>query len=48
MDEVVRTVHETKVDRRDFAALEKSIEKGRAESIYNDMQALLDQTVAHI
>ena len=45
MDEVVRSVSKDKADKKDFEKLEKSLAKGRAEAVFNDMKDLFDTTV---
>ena len=44
-DEVMKSIRQEKVDKTDFAILEKSLAKGRAEAVFDDMKRLFDLTV---
>ena len=42
---MMKSIREEKVDKTDFAILEKSLAKGRAEAVFDDMKRLFDLTV---
>ena len=44
-DHIVKIIHETKADKKDFLVLKKSVEPVRTEMIMNDMKLLFDSTV---
>ena len=44
-DTALAKVHDLKADKKDFTELQQSLDKDRAQSIFNDMRILFDTTV---